>query len=497
MKILFVNPAMERYTRQVSFPLGLMSIASYLQSEGHEVKILDRTIKTTSFRDELKKFSPSIVGVSVFSLKSFTDAEKISKEAMEFGAKVVWGGVFASLDAEFVFNNIDIDFISVGEGEATWLELADTLERGGNPKAVPGLAYKENGEVRFTPQREFIDLSILPPVDFTLVDVDKYLGPMYGCKKTALLYMSKGCYGECTFCFNKEFHRQCIRTRPIATFLQEVEYLMRNHGVDCIYFADELWCMNKAEVESQCNAFIDSGLGFKWIAQTRAGYFDAETFALMKKAGCICVDFGIESGSRETLKAIKKHLNYDKIEETISFCNEAGIVSLANFIIGFPDETAQQLQETIDMAKRINSTQRTFFFFMPGPGSELYNQLVSQGKYSPPKTFKEYTNVKFFYSPKPNFSKVPSTDLKVIRSYFLWKGFSRKYFSETARTYDIAKKDIEDVLKQFKGHDLKFAIQLIISSVYEFSDIFFYAHAFPGIVKKYKLKLEDDKPENK
>ncbi len=491
MRVLFVNPAMEKYTRQVSMPLGMMSIATYLKANGHEVKIIDRTIKTTDFKKELEIFSPDIVGVTVFSVKSFTDAEKVSLIAKKYNAKVVWGGVFVSMDTEFVFNNIDIDFVSIGEGEATWLDLVNDIENGGDGKSIPGLAYKENGKVIYTPQRDFIDLAILPPVDFSMVEVDKYLGPMYGCKKTALLYMAKGCYGECTFCFNKKFHRRCYRVRPVETFLKEVEYLMKNHAVDCIYFADELWCRNKKEVEYQCKAFMESGLGFKWVVQTRVGALDKESFQMMKDAGCVAVDFGIESGSESMLKTIKKGIPYDKIEETFRFCNEVGLVSLANFIIGFPDETEEQLRDTIEMAKRINSTQRTFFFFMPSPGSELYDRLVKEGKYIPPKTFKEYLNVKFFYSPSPNFSKISTRDLKVVRSYFLWKGFSRKYFSETSRKYDIAKKDIVDILKQFRGHDLKFAIQLIISSAYEFSDIFFYAHMFPSIAKKYELDIDN------
>lgn len=484
---------MERYTRQVSFPLGMMSIASYLQANGHTVKIIDRTIKTTNIKKELELFAPDVVGVSVYSLKSFADAEKVSLEAKKYGAKVVWGGIFVSLDTEFVFNNIDIDFVSVGEGEATWLELVNTLQNGGDVSGVAGLAFRKNGKTVYTPERDFIDLAILPPIDFTLVDVDKYLGPMYGCKKTALLYMAKGCYGQCTFCFNSKFHRRCHRTRPIETFLSEVKYLMENHGVDCIYFADELFGKNKEDLKYQCNAFIESGLGFKWVAQTRAGYFDKEDFILMKDAGCVCIDFGIETGSPSMLKTIKKNIPYERIKETFEYCDEVGIVSIANFIIGFPDETEEQFRETISMAMDIPSTQRTFFFFMPGPGSELYEKLVESGKYRPPRTFKEYTNIKFFYSPEPNFSKVPSKELKVVRAYFLWKSFSQKYFSDTARSYDIAKKDIADVLKQFKGHNLRFAIQLFLISAYEFSDIFFHANFYPKIVKKYALRWDKKK----
>lgn len=491
MRVLFVNPSMERYTRQLGFPLGLVSIATYLKASGHTVKIIDRTIKTTNIRKEIELFAPDVVGVSVISTKSFRDAEKISLAAKKYGAKVVWGGIFASLDTEFVYNNIDIDFISIGEGEATWLDLVNTLENGGDPTKVAGLAYKKNGKVVFTQQRDFIDLALLPPMDFTLIDVDKYLGPMYGCKKTALLYMSKGCFGDCSFCFNKEFHRRCYRMRPVETFLEEVRYLVDNHGVDCIYLADELWCRNRNEMLYQCKAFKESGINFKWGIETRIGIFEKEDFEIMKDAGCIWITFGVETGSRSMLKTINKGIPYDKIDQTFKDCKAVDIVSLANFIIGFPDETEEQLRETIDMAMRIESTQRTFFFFMPGPGSKLYNELVASGRYTPPKTFKEYTNVQFYYSPKPNFSKIPSKELKAIRSYFLWKGFSRKYFSQTARTYDIAKKDIVDVLKQFKGHDLRFAIQLILISAYEFLDIFCYAHFCPSVYKKYNLKVDE------
>lgn len=487
MKVLFVNPAMEKYTRQVAMPLGLLSIATYLKANGHTVKILDHTIRGSNFKKELSLYRPDAVGVSVLSMKSFTDAAAVSRASKKAGAMVIWGGMFASLDPEFVFRNIDIDFISVGEGEATWLDVMNALADGSDLKQIPGLCYAQDGEVVYTEPRDFLDLSVLPPLDFTLVDVDRYLGTMYGCRKTALLYMAKGCIGNCSFCFNKAFHRQTYRMRPVETFLEEVRYLIEHHGVDCIYFADELWCRNREEMLYQCSAFKASGLPFKWGVQTRVGIFDKEDFRIMKDAGCLWIDFGIETGSREMMKKIRKGIPYDRIEQTFRDCTEVGIITLANFIIGFPDETEEEVFQTVDLAKRIQSTQNTFFFFMPGPGSQLYRELVESGKYVPPQTFRAYTNVRYFYSPKPNFSKVPAKELKVIRAYFLWKGFSRKFFSAEARKYDIAKKDVADVLKQFRGHGLRFALQLAVTSAYEFSDIFFYAHCFPSVLKKYRL----------
>ena len=142
MRVLFINPAMEKYTRQVSFPLGMMSIATYLKSNGHVVKIIDRTIKTTKIEKELESFKPDIVGVSVYSLKSFSDAEKVTLAAKKYGAKTVWGGIFASLDTEFVFRNIDVDFVSIGEGEATWLELVNIIENDGDISTICGLVSK-------------------------------------------------------------------------------------------------------------------------------------------------------------------------------------------------------------------------------------------------------------------------------------------------------------------------------------------------------------------
>lgn len=488
MKVLFINPAAERYTRNIACPLGLLSIATYLKANGHTVKIADRTVRVTPIVKEFSDFEPDIIGVSVYSMKSFTDAISVSKAARLKKIPVVWGGAFSTLSPQLILNEGCVDYVSMGEGEQTWLELLEALSSGTPVHDVAGLAYLNNGETVITAQRDFLDLSVLPPLDFSFIDIEPYLTAMYGCKKVFCLYISKGCIGNCAFCYNKAFHRCTYRRRPIEHFLTEVKYLVENHGVDCIYLADELWCKNSAEMHEQCDAFLASGINFKWGVQTRVGIFDADDFKYMKKAGCLWVDFGIESGSPEMLKRIHKGIPYDKIEETFRSCADAGIISLANFIIGFPGETREQLSETVSLAQKIQSTQCTFFFFIPGPGSELYDELVESKKYTPPKNLAGYAKSKLFFSPNPNFSAVPANELKAVRAYFLWKGFSRKYFSEESNLYSIAKKDILDILNQLKGHSFRFCLSLLFVSAYEFLGIFINAHFHPFILKRYGLK---------
>ncbi len=492
MRILLINPIAERYTRGIANPLGLLSIATYLDRRGHEVKILDRSLKATNIKKELESYMPDVVGVSVYSMKSFTDSVKVSKAAQKFGVKkVVWGGPFVSLAPKLALDEGCVDIISIGEGEETWLELLTAIENGDDLENVKGLAFFKNGELYKTADREFMDLSKCGPIDFKFIDVEKYLFTEYGCNRVFALYMSKGCIGSCAFCYNREFHRCTYRARPVEDFLSEVKYLVENHGVDCIYFADELWCVTKEEMQSQCRAFKASGIDFKWGVQTRIGIFDGDDFKTMYDAGCRWIDFGIESGSPSMLKKIRKGIPYDKIEPTFEACSEAGLISLANFIVGFPDETPEQLMETIALAKRIKATQRTFFVFIPGPGSQFYRELTESGRYVPPKNLKGYTKTKLFYKPDPNFSQIPEMELRVVRAFFLWKSFSRKHFSAESKSYSIAKKDIQDVFKQFRGHGIKYALQLIWISAYEFLLIFCDANFHPRIKKKYGLKLDD------
>lgn len=490
MKIILINPATQRYTRTPCTPLGILSIATYLEANGHNVKVLNRTIKSTDIKKEFDEFMPDVIGCSLISTMSFKDAIEVSKEAKSRGICVVWGGPFVSSSPEISLETGCVDFVSIGEGEETWLKLVNALRDGIDIHGIKGIAYLKNGKFIKNPEREFMDLSTLPPINYEYIDLKPILYKNYDYTGVFGMYISKGCTGHCTFCYNTDFHKNCRRQRPVKYLIQEAKYLKEKHNIGAISFTDEFFGCNKDILRQTCQAFIDEKLDLPWGCMTKIGIFDKEDYQLMYDSGCRWIEFGIESGSPSMLKRIKKGMNVERVLPDLKICKEIGIITLCYFIVGLPGETQQELKETCELVNKISFTRFICSYYNPLPGSEIFNQLVSEGKFTPPKSIKDYMKTRIFYSPKPNLSNVPTKDLKVVRSYMLWKSFTKKHYAENEKfSYATARKDIEDVFESLKGHGFKAGFEQLLISGYEFLDIFFYANFFPKTRKKYGLKL--------
>lgn len=492
MKVLIINPAPEHYTRARCAPLGCLAIASALQANGHTVKLLNRAISSGDICSELDEFKPDFIGCSLLTAMAVKDCSYVSVEAKKRGITVVWGGPFVSTRPDLVLELDFIDYISVGEGEGTWIEMLEKAESGDDMSCVKGLAFMKDGKYIYTGDREFLDLSKLPPIDYSLIDVKKTLYKNYHYDGIMGMYISKGCTGRCTFCYNRSFHNSCIRSRDIQTFIEEAKLLKNKYGAKAIAFADEFFGYNKETLRGICEAIIDAELDMPWGAMTKIGVFDREDFELMYKAGCRWLEFGVESGSRTTLNRMKKGMKLEDVEKDIHICKELGIITLCYFIVGFPDETESELRETCELINKIKHAKFVCSYFSPLPGSEIFDKLVSDGRLNPPKNMKELSRTKILYSPHPNLSQVKTLDLKVIRSHILWRSFTKKSFIENGNiNYSIAKKDIADVLKSLSGHGFKEGVIQFFASGYEFLDIFFYANFFPHIIKKYGLDMKE------
>ena len=495
MKVLLINPEPKNYTRARCAPLGLLSIASYLNANGHTAKILNRPIKKTDITTELDSFKPDFVGCSFTSLMPIEDGILVSKEAKRRNICVVWGGQYITCNYT-LFHELDcFDFISMGEGEETWLDLCNAAENNIDLKTIAGLAYKdENNNMITTAERPFMDLTKLPPIDYSLVDTAKTLYINYDYDKTVAMYLSKGCNATCTFCYNKAFHKRCYRERNIEHLIEEAHYLKKNCGVNAISFADEFFGYNKDNLRRICNTFIEKDLGLYWGCMTKIGIFDKEDFELMYKAGCRWIEFGVESGAPTTLRRMKKALLPERVEIDLKNCTEAGLITLCYFIVGFPDETEEELKETCRLLNKIKYTKFICSHFNPLAGSEAYDNLVEEGRLKPHSSYKQELDSVSFQSLSCNYSEIKSLDLKVVRNYILWCSLFRKSFKEdTTTTYAILKRDVTDVLKSLKGHGFKEGTHQFFASAKEFLEAFYYANFFPSIIKKYGLNLKPDK----
>ncbi|MBR2590330.1 MAG: B12-binding domain-containing radical SAM protein [Clostridia bacterium] len=489
MKVLLVNPNVGYFNSAVFNPLGLLAIGSYLKSIGHEVKLLDRCVETVNFKKYLASFRPEVVGFSIMSPRGIKDAVKLSKIAKQHGCYVTWGGAVPTIQPEMVLKETCIDSVIISEGEYTFRELLETLESGSTQfENIKGLAYRESGVFRRNADRPFADLSQFPMTDYSLIHVEKYLIPYLGCERLMYMYSGKGCPCSCTFCTNTSFHKSCSRKRPNAYVIAEIKYLIENYGLDGVYFSDELWCADKKEMFDFCRRVKEENLKFSWFIMSRVDQFSKEEYELMFECGCRGVMFGIETGSREMMKKIHKNINYDRIIPSFAALKHIGITNIASFIIGYPDETVEQLKDTVNLIQHLDAHLTPVFHLTPLPGTAIYDEVVGQGKYKPITTLKECAKVIPTISVGKNLSAVPTLDLRVIRSRFVWNSFSNKNAIEKKKPFTFAK---DTVLSGWRAITQKGIISFLVDGFSAFGNfcyIFWFAHMYPRVRKKYGLK---------
>lgn len=432
MNILLINPNFDTkkqsYLRISGMPLGLLSIATYLNRHGHNASIVDRFFDHVPPEDLYGAYRPDAVGIALIGDVTILDAVELGRFFRKKGVPVAFGGPYASTVPELILQEGCADYVILGEGEQTWLDLVETLSRHGNDEDVKGLAYAdEQGNVRFTQERPFMDLSLLGPTDFTLLEhIENYFQTCYRYDKMLYLYQSKGCTGSCTFCFNSYFHRCMRRVRPVDDLLDEIGYLIRDAGLKTVYFSDELWGLYPAEREAFFKGIEARKLKFIWGCQTRFGVLKREDFEEMYAHGCRWVMFGIEAPPGKLARLANKKLPYDKIPGTLDACREIGLITNISFIINYPHETEQDLKDTVQYALQLSPTYYSIHYYYPMRKSALYDYVVREKLFSPPETLLEIAETEQFGKLISTFSEVKDIDYKVIRSCFLLKALLTK-----------------------------------------------------------------------
>lgn len=489
MKILLIFPSVGYYYRAMANPLGLLSIGTYLKRNGHDIKIYDRCVDKAKIDEVLNDFSPDIVGVSILSSRGLKDAIKVSKHIKKkTGKTIVWGGQLPSMQIDLVLENDYVDIVSYNEGEETWKELAYCYENNKPIYDIQGIAYKKDGNAVVNPCRPFADLKDMPILDWSLIDVPKYMQNYLGCSKMMYLYSSKGCPCRCAFCSNVNFHKSTHRKRPNEYVIEEVKYLIDNYGLDGAYFMDELWCLKKSDMQDFCQRVHDNNLDFHWGVELRIGMFNEADFQTMYDAGCRWITFGVESGSPEMSERIHKNIKLEEIKPTIDILKKIGITGVCSYIIGFPDETVEQVKDTVKMINSVDANITLVHHFTPLPATELYDKMVAQKRFIGAESLEDLAKVIATESVGANLSAVPTLDLRVIRCWYHWKGFANKQGFFSGKSFRFAK---ETILNGLRSISLKGPISFLVngfSAFFEFIYIFWYSHAYINIKRKYDLR---------
>lgn len=488
MRVLFFVPRGKFNYKAPYVPLGVLSIATYLKNHGHTVNVSDRSFEKKMPEKIISSFQPDVVCVSLISMRMFDDAIAISKAAKKDNLPVVWGGMLPSDYYKTCLLSGFADYISIGEGEINILNLIEALENKTSVENVKGIAFIKNGEPFKTEAQPVTDLAELPVIDFSLCDPNRYIHSYLCCKRMMYLYCSKGCTSHCTFCSNPAFHCNTYRMRPVDYVISEIRYLYDNYGIDGVYFSDECWYMNKKYMREFCRRLDEENIRIFWGCELRCGMFNREDFELMYAHGFRWVMLGLETGDPDMLKKIKKGVTVDQIKESVSVCKSLGVTTMVTFIVGYPDETPGQLQNTLDLLYDIRATISACNIFTPIPNTEITDELEKKGEYvlsaSADDIRKTLTTE---YSPY-RCKYIPQRDLKVIRSVFMWKVFTSKSVSESSKHFEIARNSVIDTWHNILRYGIKNLIPALILTAANFLPIFWYAHFYPKTKRKYHLE---------
>jgi radical SAM superfamily enzyme YgiQ (UPF0313 family) len=371
----------------------MLYLASYLQSQGIEVQVVDSAVKGHSLSEILtiiRDVNPSLLCMSIMTPQALP-CLKISEalRARNEQTKIVVGGPHISSTFDELLQVTDaIDFAVYQEGELTLHELCRTVADRGVLADIAGLIYRADGEVIVNPPRGHIqDLDRLPFPDLAMVDVEDY--DSYYARTLPLTSMitSRGCPYSCSFCDQYATHGRKLRLRGVANVVDEIAHNRDRFGISQIVFKDSTFTVNRAWVQELCGEIIARKIAIDWVCNTRADLVDKETIEIMKKAGCYMIQMGIESGSQEILKNIDKQLEIDDVIRAVNQCKRAGIEICGYFMIGNPGETRDTALETIRFARSLELDYALFSMTIAYPNTEVYRWAVEHGALTDPQWY--------------------------------------------------------------------------------------------------------------
>jgi anaerobic magnesium-protoporphyrin IX monomethyl ester cyclase len=426
-KISLVNPPPLKgvYRHQLYLPIGLGYLAAVLEENGYDVTVIDcpaMEIDLKQLKTKLASINPDVIGIT--SMTPTIQSALLSASAAKGAcpdAMVVLGGPHATFMDEQVLNEeAAVDVVVRGEGEETLLELAKTAS---NPKSlnnIQGITFRNNGHTVRTPTRPFIkNLDELPRPAYKHFPLEKYR--LFG-RRMLPIMTSRGCPSQCSFCTTARMFGKAFRARSPKNIVDELEWLRDVHGADAFSFYDDTFTLDKKRALKICEEIRSREIGLPWDCQTRVSVVSEEILRQMREANCQQVFFGVESGCQKILDAVHKGTTVEQNEKAIRLAKAAGLFVSISVMVGYPGETKEMLQETVDLIRRAEPDDVYICVATPYPGTELRRVVEGMG-WEMSNDWGQYDTITPVFA-NPNLS---AEEVRKLRTSFYNSFYSPKY----------------------------------------------------------------------
>ena len=386
-KILLLNPNGNNAGYQL--PLGLACLAAYLREKGYYVDAIDAPAlkysdeKVTNIIAETK---PDVLGVTGFTsqIKSGVTIAAKAKELIP-DLLIVFGGVHTTLSPEDVLANDCVDFVLMGEGELAFTEFLAKYFSNKEYRQVRGIGYREGNNTVLNgraPLAQELDKFPLPARDLFPMEyyLNNYRDNIFG-KPSLLLMISRGCPYNCIFCSSPDLWERKVRRHSLDYIFREIKHLLDTYGVNYFDIEDDTFTLDHKFVREFCQRVEDEKLDIKWRCLTRVNHVREDTFRLMKKAGCVLISFGIESGNQEVLNFIQKKITLEQVNTAVNMAKRVGLPYINLFMIGHLSETREAAIDSYKLAKKLGGYATCFQIMTVFPGSQASKMAADYGKF--------------------------------------------------------------------------------------------------------------------
>jgi anaerobic magnesium-protoporphyrin IX monomethyl ester cyclase len=360
-------------------PLGLCYLASALKSAGHRTKIIDaeaQTLDTEAVVREALAHHWDAIGISA-TTPAYPAAVSLAKcLKQKFQGPVLLGGPHATIVREESFDDSGcFDYIVCGEAEQTTVSLMNTLASGEDISNIPGLVMRKDNEIHFTgnvTRENNLDEIIFP--DRTDLQPQNYLWsvPRHGLVPTTSVMFSRGCPFECTFCAQDNMYGRTVRYRSTENMLREFEDIIAGTRFRHFIFNDDTLTVNRQRLVELLQGIIKRGFHITFECETRANLLDRELVALMREAGLVRINIGIESGDPDILKKLKAGITLDDIKASLRLLKSFDIETRGSVIIGAPYERRETVLRTLQFIADLKDLDQPYVnIAAPYPGTAM------------------------------------------------------------------------------------------------------------------------------